>query len=370
MGSPASSVLEASLLAPPGGAVFALPVGTHDEQLMPTEPATIWGACTARTVLVSTTAFFLEAVVDVVAGRTTIRNLSVRGSMDVGAVAVQEGATVELRDVALLASYHGIFAWGGTVEADGLLVSDAELQAVDTLGGGRVTLRRAVVVDALVFGVGGHEADIELEDTAIVDSGGSLVPLGLTLTARRVVVQGSSASAMFAPDTVVSFEDSVLRDTTSGRAAGNDGVGLYLYQGTSATLTRTVIERMQDFAVGVYDAGSRVSAADVVVRDISRETCARDTCRESGGGMAIVATDSGQLTLDRFLITRSEVCGVMIANGATMDLSRGEISHAEIGACVQIDAYDVERLSNDVTYRDNTINLDATALPVPTFDAG
>ncbi|NIS34126.1 MAG: hypothetical protein GWO04_31085 [Actinobacteria bacterium] len=48
-----------------------------------------------------------------------------------------------------------------------------------------------------------------------------------------------------------------------------------------------------------------------------------------------------------------------------MDLFEGEVAGNEVGANVQVPGYDLERLRNEVQYRDNTVNLDATSLPVP-----
>jgi hypothetical protein len=47
-----------------------------------------------------------------------------------------------------------------------------------------------------------------------------------------------------------------------------------------------------------------------------------------------------------------------------MDLSTGEVRGHAIGACVQNDSYDLDRLTTDVVY-DNDTNLESTALPVP-----
>ncbi|MCH6550946.1 MAG: hypothetical protein IH804_02900 [Planctomycetes bacterium] len=51
--------------------------------------------------------------------------------------------------------------------------------------------------------------------------------------------------------------------------------------------------------------------------------------------------------------------------GRVEDLERGVVSDSEVGVCVQSDGYDLSRLQMDVQYRDNTTNLDTTALPVP-----
>jgi hypothetical protein len=41
------------------------------------------------------------------------------------------------------------------------------------------------------------------------------------------------------------------------------------------------------------------------------------------------------------------------------------VAESAIGACVQVEGYDLSRLMTDVSYRDNGANLQATSLPVP-----
>ena len=55
-----------------------------------------------------------------------------------------------------------------------------------------------------------------------------------------------------------------------------------------------------------------------------------------------------------------------LVSGAEMDLSEGIVEGHEIGACILTPDYDIDRLSNEVEYRDNGTNLDAPVLPVPT----
>ena len=43
----------------------------------------------------------------------------------------------------------------------------------------------------------------------------------------------------------------------------------------------------------------------------------------------------------------------------------GEVAENEIGACIQIPNYDVRRLREQVRFRDNARNVEATTLPVP-----
>jgi hypothetical protein len=49
-----------------------------------------------------------------------------------------------------------------------------------------------------------------------------------------------------------------------------------------------------------------------------------------------------------------------------MDLHEGDVSHHRVcGANVQTPGFDIGRLTDNVSYRDNGRNLDADELPVP-----
>ncbi|RLB53431.1 MAG: hypothetical protein DRJ42_12060 [Deltaproteobacteria bacterium] len=67
----------------------------------------------------------------------------------------------------------------------------------------------------------------------------------------------------------------------------------------------------------------------------------------------------------RFAVSNASLCGVQIADEATMNLADGEVRGAPIGACLQSDAQDVGDLQQGVRYVDNDSNLEATTLPVP-----
>jgi hypothetical protein len=75
---------------------------------------------------------------------------------------------------------------------------------------------------------------------------------------------------------------------------------------------------------------------------------------------------SGHLEATRFVVTTSELTGVQIDMGGQMDLHQGEISDNPIGAAVAEEGYDFSRLSDQVAYRNNGVNLDARSLPLPT----
>ena len=79
----------------------------------------------------------------------------------------------------------------------------------------------------------------------------------------------------------------------------------------------------------------------------------------------------GAVRLTRFEVRDAATCGLFVAmdpvapGTPSLDVASGVVERSEIGACVQVDGYDLGRLMRDVVYRENGTNLDSTMLPVP-----
>ncbi len=165
----------------------------------------------------------------------------------------------------------------------------------------------------------------------------------------------------------------VLSDVVIRRVSGDDllgffGNGVRASSGTTA-LRRVVIEDARETALVAFGAGTLVDAEDVeIVRTRMRACTERelDPCAtDIAGGCGITAFNEGAVSLLRFRSAENALCGVMIAPGATITLTDGEIARNPIGANVQVPDYDLARLSDGVRYVDNDRNYDGATLPVP-----
>jgi hypothetical protein len=113
-------------------------------------------------------------------------------------------------------------------------------------------------------------------------------------------------------------------------------------------------------------ADASVELEDLGVVRVDRSECGCDAIHGHG-----VAAVSGAVRLSRFEVLDSATCGLFVAPDPdwagipALDVDHGVVAHAAIGACVQVDGYDLARLMRDVVYRDNDVNLDSTSLPVP-----
>jgi hypothetical protein len=331
-------------------------------------------------------------------------------------VASRLGAHVSLADVAILSTApipDGSFGWGATVQEGGILDASRVLvagshQAAILAGdaGSTITLTDSIVRDT--------------EGTADGTMGrGINVQLGASFTGRRLLLERNREVAIFVggPDVAFTLEDAVIRDTMFESATGAYGRGLSI-QEAAASASRIVLTRNHD--VGLFANGNTsVTLADVVISDVvpnpatlgedsgglvmqhggrmdaerlhiaripyvgivsfdqsvlslsdvavtgtGRADCSEDTCADNPGGYSIGAVGAS-VQMERFASVGSAVCGAFVAEDGGLDLATGVVREAAIGACVQVDGYDLGRLTRNVRFADNETNLATTTLPVP-----
>jgi hypothetical protein len=177
-------------------------------------------------------------------------------------------------------------------------------------------------------------------------------------------------SLMDLPDgsmTVVEARDLSVIDTHSvpgGKLPGSFGVGVGAQSSARIQLERARIERSRTAGLWVYD-GAWLDGADVIVESSDVAECG-DTCPFFTGGLGAAAYSAGaRLSLTRFSIDESALCGVLVSEGGEVDITSGDVARAPIGACVQVPGYDVLRLARDVRYRDVGVSLQATSYSLP-----
>jgi hypothetical protein len=161
--------------------------------------------------------------------------------------------------------------------------------------------------------------------------------------------------------TTASLEDVLVRDVEENLVDGSDGRAIQVQLGARLTGSRVVTERAHGAGI-VSAVGSTVELTDARIADTLPSRCTSPMCPGFGYG---AVSAGASLRLVRFALERGAVCGVMVAGGGTVDLANGRVAGSEIGACVQVDGYDLARLMDRVVYEDNVTNLDTTTLPVP-----
>ena len=194
------------------------------------------------------------------------------------------------------------------------------------------------------------------------------------MTLARVGLAGNHGSSIAVMDhSTLELTDARIEDSLPVEPTGQLGRAIELQYGVSAIVRRTVIERSHEAAVvvqGSFTLGAAdASFEDIEIRDVRARVCAADgRCADPAG----IALSAGFATvrLNRFVIDQAELCGVQISQGAMLDLSQGRVTRASVGACVQVDGYDLMRLTDRVVYEDNGINISSTSFYVPMTSFG
>lgn len=295
---------------------------------------------------------------------------------------VQMGATASIRRARVARNRsHGLVATsGGMLVAEDVVVSDTAVAAGDgqfgrgvaCATGATCTLARLILERSAGTGLSAIEdgTSIVAEDVAIVDTGASggapargvNIQSGASADLSRVSVTGSTeAGVVVLASSRLTAVDIAIRDP---RPAGlNTGRGLDVHLGSTADVRNLLVENSHQFGISALE--SEVTVAHAAVTGTRALTCAGALCEQFAAGTAVASLRGSAMTVDDFVIRDAELCGAHVAGASTLDLRNGLVTGASIGACIQVDGYDITRLMQDVIYRDNDANLDATTLPVP-----
>jgi len=244
---------------------------------------------------------------------------------------------------------------GAQAELDRVVVADNQVLGIYISDEGTMaTLRDVIVRDML---------------PATDDSSGGRginIQMGARFTGERILLERTRDVAFFvsSPGTVATVSDIAVLSTASREDDGTGGHGLHVQRMGQMSVARALVR--SSHAIGAVAMDFAVSTLeDVWIEDVEPKECASTTCPDSpfGYGIASVATT----TVRGFHVEDASFCGVFVArvDEGSLDLENGVVAGAPIGACIQIDGYDLGRLMNDVEFLDNETNLDTTELPVP-----
>jgi hypothetical protein len=220
----------------------------------------------------------------------------------------------------------------------------------------------------------GPGATIEVEDLAIARTGGGsgensalVLHHGTTGTLARVRLEDNSSASIVVSNagTDVAFTDLVVAGTTS-REDGTFGRGVEVQEQAHATIVRARIERSHEVSVMAV-ARARLELEDVSIVESQERPCVSSTCADAPGGTGLGVYGESVVSARGVDVERARLCGVQVATDASLDLRGGSIALATIGACVQVDGYDIARLTDGVAFRENGTNVDSAshALPEP-----
>lgn len=284
------------------------------------------------------------------------------------------------------ASSAGIFVSGPAASAsisdlivvDGLPTADFASAIVVEMGA--IELHRALLSDATF--------------AAVLVRAGSL--LAEDLTVRRVAVARNFGSALVSSDgaivVVTRFDFSMLHTLgtlavgASSRLTLTDGTIAHVavgferdigraveaHTGGSVVLRNVRIDDVVETAIVAFARdgldivpGTRIELTDVTITGIHERACVSSTCATEGGGTGVAALAGATVMADALTVASAPLCGVQVADGAELDVRSGAIETSAIGACIQIEGYDLARIVDGVRFVSNERNVETAGVYVP-----
>ncbi len=297
--------------------------------------------------------------------RVALERSVIEAGRGFGLFAEGSGSEITARDVVIrdLGDDAGAHAQGGArVDLERVWIERVGGAGADGNGAGtRVTVADALIADTRTT------ADAMAHSTSGV---GVAVSSLASLAARRVWIERSRSSGLFAFDADVALEDVSVRDTQPLPIGDEYGMGVWFAERARVTGTRVRVTSSHLAGIAAVRS-ARVTLAGVEVADTRLSACAASTCPTFGGGFGIVAQRGGALDVSDFVVAGSALCGVVLGRDAddgtptALDLRRGTVRGAPVGACVQVEGYDSTRLRDAVQYIDVDVPLQATSYSLP-----
>ncbi len=249
--------------------------------------------------------------------------------------------------------------------------------ALQVVEGGSADLRRVACARNRGAGVNvATGASLVAEDLLVYgtsaragDGGGGVglvVSEGATTDLVRAEVRANRSTGILVlgAATTLGGEDVAILDTASRELDGDAGEGLEVSGGATVALLRSWLAGNHRGGVLAFHTGTSVTLDEIVVETTGEANCVQDWCAKAAGGCGISSVAAAAIRVSRFRASDNALCGVQVRD-ADLDLSGGLVSGNPIGANVGSEEFDLGRLLEDVTYRDNDRNLDSISLPVP-----
>ncbi len=275
----------------------------------------------------------------------------------------------------------GLIVAGEGTRADGsdIVVRQTSARGINIELGATASFTRVTVDDSVEVGVACIAgAALTLSDATIRRSraredgrfGRAVSVQFATAELTRVHVDDYDNIGVFigGVDTTALLNDVYVENGAGSPRDGASGDGIYVQEEGVVRGARVAVERAREVGVAAL-SGASIELSQLQVRETLPRRCAATTCPLVGLGHGVAAVD-GSVTLVDFESVDSALCGIFLAGSGTMDLEIGRVAGAKIGACLQVDDYDLSRITDGVDYVDNETSLDSTTLPVPMPAAG
>ncbi len=274
-----------------------------------------------------------------------------------------EGTQVALTDVVIRDT--------GPNPADGEAGAGLDLQSGVAVVARRVFIARSTFQGIRLTGI---LSELDAEDLTVVETRTHSVMgiggFGLLVFGSHVGVRRSRMSRNHAVHVLITaegtgdFEDLTLTEGLGQDADGLMGAGLMTYEGGRATIARARLTDLK--AVGLWSTtGGDITGTDIEVSGVVPAECVVDTCADNPGGFGAVGTLMANLSLSRFVVSDTELCGLSVGETSTLTVADGWVRHSAIGINLQNPSIDLAEIQREVAFTDNVQNLDTSVLTPP-----
>ncbi|MBW2457338.1 MAG: right-handed parallel beta-helix repeat-containing protein [Deltaproteobacteria bacterium] len=274
------TTVQQGINAASSSAVVAVAAGNYAEDLVISQPVTLWGTCPSA---VTVGASGGSAGLSITAG----------------------GSGAEVHRLAVTGSGDGIWVQGAQVLIDQVHIHDTSYNALAVdLGASaaNVTLRRSLVERAQITAITTRGSTVLVEDSVVRDTqptgsgtygrAFSLEPAGSqdtrsNVTIRRTAVLNNYENAITVLGSDVTVADSLIDGVVSQPADGRrgQGIGAWSYGATdqrpTVTVTGSVVQNTQFWGIGATDGSLTVE------RTVVRNVLPEESTQDFGFGMQI-----------------------------------------------------------------------------------
>lgn len=312
---PFPTIAAALALQPPAGTTIALAKGTYDEVVIVREGVVLWGACTAETLIASSSPHDFDAAIQIRARGATIRNLRVSGARP-GISAVSFNTGVRVEDVIIENTNFAGMLIGGSVDAYSLVIRGAPSGAL-VAGGGSLAIDQGAISGFSDVGLQyeqlalGELHSVYLGAAAAAPGVGLSAGGGAQVSGDAVIIENTAYHGAYVEDgrTRVVLRDSVIRSSVA-LEADQSSTGAWVRGGATIELERARIANIVGVGLYASDPRTRLSAVDTSISDVS--TLPGDTAV----GVGLFGDSSSTVAVSRMQIVRSTGANLALTGGA------------------------------------------------------
>ncbi len=301
--------------------------------------------------------------------RTILRNVDIEDAEGYGIY--QRGGTLDVRAATIqrtqaeLGGLFGGFTGTGIYLKDGVVaylievtVSHSERYGLRQKGG-ILTLHDSEIMDT------------EAQSETSASGTGIWLSDGVESEFRSVFVYRSGSSALILEDSGTTVDAAALfiRDTEVNPYLwdefGTSFAAVDVLNGAELEMGWSLIEDSELVGLRARGEDSQINFHDGSISGTIEFPIIIDGGEGIVGGINVIVMDDGYIELTAFRSYNAEFIALVLLEDGALDAHDGLVDNNPIGANVQIEGYDINRLRDDVIYVDNGMNLYLDEAPVP-----